>query len=55
MGATSRVMAEGAAATEVISGLVERVTFHTPETGFSVLRVRPGAIATLSRPSVTRR
>ena len=26
--------------TEVISGLVERVTFHNPETGFCVLRVK---------------
>ena len=40
MGATAGVMAESAAATEVISGLVERVTFHNPETGFSVLRVK---------------
>ena len=26
--------------TEVLSGLVERVTFHNPETGFCVLRVK---------------
>src|ERR671914_787558 len=34
--------AAGAASpqTEVLSGLVERVTFHNPETGFCVLRVK---------------
>ena len=26
--------------TEVLAGLVERVTFHNPETGFCVLRVK---------------
>ena len=25
---------------EALAGLVERVTFHSPETGFSVLRVK---------------
>jgi exodeoxyribonuclease V alpha subunit len=29
--------------TETLTGTIERVTFHTPETGFCVLRVRtPG-------------
>jgi exodeoxyribonuclease V alpha subunit len=34
--------AAGAASprTEVLAGLVERVTFHNPETGFCVLRVK---------------
>src|SRR6056297_2674339 len=27
-------------ATEILAGLVERVTFHNPETGFCVLRVK---------------
>ena len=27
-------------ATEVLAGVVERVTFHNPETGFCVLRVK---------------
>jgi exodeoxyribonuclease V alpha subunit len=26
--------------TEVLAGLVERVTFHSPESGFCVLRVK---------------
>jgi hypothetical protein len=29
------------AATEVLAGLVERVTFHNDENGFCVLRVKP--------------
>jgi exodeoxyribonuclease V alpha subunit len=29
-----------APAREVLAGLVERVTFHNPETGFCVLRVK---------------
>lgn len=33
-------MREGAASTEVVSGLVERVTFHNSESGFCVLRVK---------------
>jgi exodeoxyribonuclease V alpha subunit len=32
--------AAASSATEVLSGLVERVTFHNPETGFCVLRVK---------------
>jgi hypothetical protein len=28
------------AATEALAGLVERVTFHNPENGFCVLRVK---------------
>ena len=28
--------------TEALAGLVERVTFHNPETGFCVLRVKAG-------------
>jgi exodeoxyribonuclease V alpha subunit len=28
------------AATEVLVGLVERVTFHNPENGFCILRVK---------------
>ncbi len=35
-------------ATEVLAGLVERVTFQNPDTGFCVLRVRPVASATWS-------
>ena len=29
-----------AAASEVLAGMVERVTFHNPDTGFCVLRVK---------------
>ena len=35
-----RAGAGDAAATEVLAGLVERVTFHNPENGFCVLRVK---------------
>ena len=33
-------MTDTTPATEVLAGLVERVTFHNPETGFCVLRVK---------------
>ena len=33
-------MTEAAISTEVLAGLVERVTFHNPENGFCVLRVK---------------
>src|ERR1044071_2483859 len=33
-------VAKASAPTEVLAGLVERVTFHSPETGFCVLRVK---------------
>jgi exodeoxyribonuclease V alpha subunit len=32
------------AKTEVLAGLVERVTFHNPENGFCVLRLKAIAI-----------
>ena len=32
-------------ATEVLGGLVERVTFHNEENGFCVLRVKAGVSA----------
>ena len=34
------VSATTASGREVLAGLVERVTFHNPETGFCVLRVK---------------
>ncbi len=34
--------APSASPSETVSGMVERVTFHNEETGFAVLRVRPG-------------
>ena len=40
MGANPGLMVVNAATTEVISGLVERVTFHNPENGFCVLRIK---------------
>ncbi len=39
-GRHARVMTDTTPATEVLAGLVERVTFHDPETGFCVLRVK---------------
>ena len=33
-------MTDTTPATEVLAGLVERVTFHNPENGFCVLRVK---------------
>ena len=33
-------MTNATAATEVLVGLVERVTFHNPENGFCVLRIK---------------
>jgi len=41
--------------TETLAGLVERVTFHNPENGFCVLRLKAGAIATWSPRWATRR
>ena len=35
-----------AAESEALAGLVERVTFHNPENGFCVLRVKARAIGT---------
>jgi exodeoxyribonuclease V alpha subunit len=34
--------------TEVLAGLVDRVTFHNPENGFCVLRVKARASASSS-------
>ena len=66
-GALRSLAAEPGVATEQVSGLVERVTFHNPENGFCVLRVkvrgqrdlrhrrrplpRPSAPASTSRPA----
>jgi len=43
------------APTEVLAGLVERVTFHNEENGFCVLRVKARGQRDLITSSVTQR
>jgi hypothetical protein len=37
---------------EVLTGLVERVTYHNAENGFCVLRTKPSAISNASARSI---